>query len=71
VESAGRIRVVLDIERDERTISGELAVEGTPSKAFFGWLELIDWLERAADQRGPNSRAVPTETHPKDLGSRT
>jgi hypothetical protein len=62
--------VVLDIERDEGTISGELAVEGTPSKAFFGWLELIDWLERAAE-RSPDSRAVSTETDPKDLGSRT
>jgi hypothetical protein len=70
VDSTDRIRVVLDIERDERTISGELAVEGTPPMTFFGWLELIDWLERASAQGSPNPRAVPTDTHPKDLGDR-
>jgi hypothetical protein len=42
------VRVVLDIDRAERTISGRLAVDGAPASGFYGWLELIDELGRVA-----------------------
>lgn len=43
-----RMRVIVDIERGARTVSGQITVcDGGPSD-FFGWLELIDGLERAA-----------------------
>ena len=41
------IRVALEIDDDNRTISGHLVLEGAPMVAFYGWLELIDQLERA------------------------
>ena len=48
VSVQGPVRVVLDITRTTTTISGELAVEGAAASCFYGWLELIDALERVA-----------------------
>jgi hypothetical protein len=48
VREPQRVRVVIEIEEGERTISGRLAVGKAPGVAFFGWLELIDALEQAA-----------------------
>ncbi len=42
------VRVVLEIQRTTRTIHGQIAVDGAAPSGFFGWLELIDELERAA-----------------------
>lgn len=47
--------MLIEIEREAGTISGQLAVEGAPARDFFGWLELIDRLERATDHRGAKS----------------
>jgi hypothetical protein len=47
VGTAERIRAVIEIERAERTISGQVMINGAPARGFFGWLELIDLLERA------------------------
>ena len=47
VSTAERIRAVIDIERGESTIRGRLAINDAPARGFFGWLELIDLLERA------------------------
>lgn len=41
------------LERDEDTISGRIAVNDNPGPDFYGWLELIDRLERATDSRLP------------------
>jgi hypothetical protein len=41
------IRVALEIDDNNRTISGRLVPEGAPMVVFYGWLELIDQLERA------------------------
>ena len=60
------VRVVLELEYDERTISGRIAVNDSPCPDFYGWLELIDRLERAKDAGLPDStairhgRAIPT-----------
>ena len=51
------VRVLLEIEREEGTISGRLAVEGASASAFFGWLELISQLERAIDRYANQSHA--------------
>ena len=42
------VRVVLDITRTPSTICGQLAVDGVSASCFYGWLELIDALERIA-----------------------
>jgi hypothetical protein len=56
------VRVVLEIRRTRRTISGSLAVDGAPANGFYGWLELIDELERAADPPSSEARrCVDTE----------
>jgi hypothetical protein len=46
------------IERTAGTISGQLAIGAEEPVGFFGWLELIDRLERAAGAR-------PAEVVPK------
>ena len=48
VDSPKRVRVVVLIERTERTVSGAVTVEGAPTSGFYGWLQLIDKLDRAA-----------------------
>lgn len=42
------VRVLVEIRRTGQTISGQVAVDGASPSDFFGWLELIDRLERAA-----------------------
>jgi hypothetical protein len=43
------VQVLIEIGQTEDTICGEIRIEGAPAMDFFGWLELIDRLERAAD----------------------
>jgi hypothetical protein len=44
------VQVVLEIERGQGTIRGRLAIDGAPASGFYGWLELVDELERASTQ---------------------
>ena len=48
------VRVELELEHDERTISGRIVVNDHPGRDFYGWLELIDRLERATDSELPH-----------------
>jgi hypothetical protein len=41
------LQVVVDLEQTDETVKGHITVEGTATTAFFGWLELIDRLDRA------------------------
>jgi hypothetical protein len=50
VGSPKRVRVVVLIERIERTVTGAVIVEGAPATGFHGWLQLIDKLDRAASR---------------------
>jgi hypothetical protein len=50
------VRVVLELEHDEPTISGSIAVNDNPEHGFYGWLELIHKLQRATDTESPHSR---------------
>ena len=52
------VRVVLELEHDERTISGRIAIDDKPGREFYGWLELIDRLERAKDGVLPNEEGA-------------
>jgi hypothetical protein len=58
------VQVVVELERTGSTISGHVAVAGAPPTEFFGWLELIDRLERAAP---PGAHEQQTDDRP-DLG---
>jgi hypothetical protein len=48
------VRVVLELELDEHTISGRIAVNDNPECDFYGWLELIHKLQRATDSESPH-----------------
>jgi hypothetical protein len=56
VSDPNPVRVVLEIEHEEGTISGRVAVAGVQASAFYGWLELIDQLERAVDGSATRSQ---------------
>jgi hypothetical protein len=43
------VQVLVEIRHTEHTVGGAIRVEGGPAMDFFGWLELIDRLERAVD----------------------
>jgi hypothetical protein len=60
----GPVQVVVELERTGSTISGHLAIAGASATEFFGWLELIDRLERAAP---PSAQERQTGDRP-DLG---
>lgn len=62
VNAGGSVRIVIELDRSASTVSGRLAVEEEPPKSFFGWLELIDSLERLQER--------PTSEH-KTHGDRT
>jgi hypothetical protein len=51
------VKVVIDLQRCVETISGEISVDGGGTTAFFGWLELIDRLERAVEDLASSSGA--------------
>jgi hypothetical protein len=50
------VRVLVEIRHTGQTISGQVAVEGASPNDFFGWLELIDRLERAAETGASHGR---------------
>ena len=47
------VRVTIDVERSNDTISGRLSTAGAAPAPFYGWLELIDHLERAIAPSSP------------------
>jgi hypothetical protein len=56
--------VLIEIRRTGDTIAGQIGVEGAPATDFFGWLELIDRLERAADvSRHHQAAETPRDTN--------
>lgn len=58
MEGHGPVRVLVSLEQAAGTIRGAIAVEGAPPSEFFGWLDLIDRLERAADPPANQTRPV-------------
>jgi len=50
VAASQPVRVMVEIDKGAETISGRITVGGAPSGTFYGWLELIDRLERATSR---------------------
>ena len=61
MDEDGPVQVVVELERTGSTISGHVAVAGSTPTEFFGWLELIDRLERAAP---PSAHEHQTDDRP-------
>ncbi len=61
VTPSGPVRVVLDIEHTDGTISGRLAVDRTHAGHFHGWLELIDRIERAINRESATAVEPPAQ----------
>jgi hypothetical protein len=45
------VEVIVQIGRSDETVSGQVTAPGAPGAEFFGWLELMDRLERAVDRQ--------------------
>jgi hypothetical protein len=48
---------MIEIQHTADTIRGRLAIEGAPASNFYGWLELIDRLDRATSETALENRA--------------
>jgi hypothetical protein len=60
MRAVGPVQVAIEIEPGEGTIRGRFAVDGVPGERFFGWLELLDLLDRASDGCQPDSVPEPS-----------
>ncbi|MBV9818049.1 MAG: hypothetical protein JOZ07_06825 [Solirubrobacterales bacterium] len=67
------VRAQLELSPAEDTIRGRLAIEGAPPSDFYGWIELINVLDRAVNALGAQPGRVPeaeTIVTDADTGSR-
>jgi hypothetical protein len=54
----GVVEVIVQIGHSDGTVTGQVMAPGAPEAEFFGWLELMDRLERAVDrQEAMNSQS--------------
>jgi hypothetical protein len=51
MERGPLVEVIVQIGRSDGTVSGQVTAPGAPGAEFFGWLELMDRLERAVDRQ--------------------
>lgn len=52
------VEVIVQIGHSDGTVTGQVMAPGAPGAEFFGWLELMDRLERAMDrQEAPTSQS--------------
>ena len=49
------VEVIVQIGHSDGTVSGQVTAPGAPAAEFFGWLELMDRLERAVDRQEATS----------------
>ena len=54
--TAGAVQVRIELRPAGETISGTVAIGDNAPTGFFGWLELIDLLHRAASKIRPEER---------------
>ena len=59
VAASQPVRVMVEIDSGAETISGLISVEGAPAGTFYGWLELIDRLDRAASPHTAETDPAP------------
>jgi hypothetical protein len=51
MERGALVEVIVQIGHSDGTVSGQVTAPGAPGAEFFGWLELMDRLERAVDRQ--------------------
>jgi hypothetical protein len=62
VERGALVEVIVQIGHSDGTVKGQVTAPGAPGTEFFGWLELMDRLERAVDrQEAVNSQSREPE----------
>ena len=55
------LQVVVDLEQTAETVKGQITIAGAATTEFFGWLELIDRLDRAVERHcGPRQAGSTT-----------
>jgi hypothetical protein len=55
------LQVVVGLEQTDETVKGHITVAGATTTEFFGWLELIDRLDRAVERHcGPGKAGSTT-----------
>ncbi|HEX6356656.1 MAG TPA: hypothetical protein VF106_27160 [Actinophytocola sp.] len=59
---SGMLRVELDLVPDAEPIQGRARGADGVGHAFAGWLELVEFLDRARINRPPRSSTDPTAT---------
>jgi hypothetical protein len=67
VSTSESVNVQLEVRHTADTVSGRLAVEGAAASDFYGWLELINVLERAVNSDGAQPerlQAAESVQHP-------
>ena len=45
------VELIVQIGHSDGTVIGQVTAPGAPGAEFFGWLELMDRLERAVDRQ--------------------
>lgn len=45
------VELIVQIAHSDGTVTGQVTAPGAPRAEFFGWLELMDRLERAVDRQ--------------------
>jgi hypothetical protein len=63
------VEVIVQIGYTDGTVSGQVTAPGAPGAEFFGWLELMDRLERAVDRQEANSQS--RERTDAEMGEQT
>jgi hypothetical protein len=51
VDRGATVEVIVQIGHSDGTVTGQITSPGAPGAEFFGWLELMDRLERAVDRQ--------------------
>jgi hypothetical protein len=51
VDRGALVEVIVQIGHSDGTVTGQVTSPGAPGAEFFGWLELMDRLERAVDRQ--------------------
>jgi hypothetical protein len=53
------VELIVQIGHSDGTVTGQVTAPGAPGAEFFGWLELMDRLERAVDRQ----EAMSSQSH--------
>jgi len=65
MSAANNTRIILELEPGADPIRGNIEQENGPRQRFWGWLELIDGLRRAAaNEPGRPGQPFPVDAEP-------